>query len=815
MLQPKDCEVSKHPAVPLLKHIMMPLEQWISDPYVEDILMQRPDEVVIQGGGRTSFHEIPFDFITQQGLAYLAASLEGQNVGRSDPLLSSKLPGGMRLQAVLPPCVEDGTIALAIRRSKNYAPTIEVLGEGGIFSGTEKIRSGLSREDEALLALYYEASRAIDPDTRRNTWTAFFKATMKAAKTHVLCGKVGTGKTYGSMALANEIPLDERICTIQDANEWEALPHRNRVDMLYSKGGQGASSVTPNRACRSLAADGDEVAVPSGVARRRSLQLPARPALRPSRLDDLPRGKYQGRLPNAGPDGAAARGCPQRRASADRTVPEKPDRRSRPLPPAGRPLRSFRGLVRSGRTRTGRSVVKKGLLLASLLIIGTVWTVIASTVTMWGLGTLEAVWWPTWQWWGYFQTTMPTPAIQAVVDQWVELGGLAGTVFSAPLGYVTLSNLNLRFGRDAQSLYGDSSFATARQGRRSGLRYAFRPDPACLLLGRTKGLFGWLSRYVMLPGVEHVMLYAKTGAGKGISYVLSNCLNYGDSLVVLDLKHENEDVSAAHREESLGQKVFSFSPLSADDCTHCWNPVGHIHEGMPDYISRLQGKSFSFFPEVSDGKVKFWQDGARTAWLGIAVLLCETASDPNYQDDSAMQLNPGNIFRFFWREDGVWELTRLIDERRDNDWPYSQTCIDLLSDYVNGTDEVVSGIRKHVTSTMGIWFNPKIVAVTSRSDFDLSPTASGEDDDLCGCHAAGHREAGEPAADVLPPAFRGQHGQHAGEGPDHSAPCPRHDGRDHQPAADARHRRGGRFCPRVLAALFVHRPVQAPGRGKV
>lgn len=246
MLQPEDYEVSKHPAIPLLKHIMTPLEQWMSDPSVEDILMQRPDEVVIQGGGRTSFHEVPFDFITQQGLAYLAASLEGQNVGRSNPLLSSKLPGGMRLQAVLPPCVEDGTIALAIRRSKNYAPTIEVLGEGGIFSGTEKIRSGLSREDEALLALYYEASRAIDPDTRRNTWTAFFKATMKAAKTHVLCGKVGTGKTYGSMALANEIPLDERICTIQDANEWEALPHRNRVDMLYSKGGQGASSVTPN-----------------------------------------------------------------------------------------------------------------------------------------------------------------------------------------------------------------------------------------------------------------------------------------------------------------------------------------------------------------------------------------------------------------------------------------------------------------------------------------------------------------------------------------------------------------------------------------
>ena len=61
----------------------------------------------------------------------------------------------------------------------------------------------------------------------------------------------------------------------------------------------------------------------------------------------------------------------------------------------------------------------------------------------------------------------------------------------------------------------------------------------------------------------------------------------------------------------------------------------------------------------------------------------------------------------------------MIEERRETNRPYSQTCIDLLADYVNGTDEVVSGVRKHVTSTMGLWFNPRIVEVTSRSDFDL------------------------------------------------------------------------------------------------
>jgi type IV secretion system protein VirB11 len=75
---------------------------------------------------------------------------------------------------------------------------------------------------------------------------AFLRAVMRAEMTVVLCGKVGSGKTHLSMALATEIPLSDRLVTIQDADEWAALPHRNRVDLFYSKGEQGAARVTPN-----------------------------------------------------------------------------------------------------------------------------------------------------------------------------------------------------------------------------------------------------------------------------------------------------------------------------------------------------------------------------------------------------------------------------------------------------------------------------------------------------------------------------------------------------------------------------------------
>jgi type IV secretion system protein VirB11 len=236
----------QHAALPLLDFALAPFAGFMADDTVEDIIMNRPNEVFVRRGATTTRHEVAIDFVDQQGIAILAAAIKGQNVGRATPLLSCDLPGGTRLQAVLPPCVNDGTVALAIRRAKKTSPTLDQLAAGGIFSGVEPLRDGLSRDTEALVTLYHEACRATGPDERHRAWTAFLRATMKARMTHVLCGEVGSGKTFFGMGLANEIPLDDRLVTVQDSDEWSALPHRNRTDLFYSKGGQGAAKVTPN-----------------------------------------------------------------------------------------------------------------------------------------------------------------------------------------------------------------------------------------------------------------------------------------------------------------------------------------------------------------------------------------------------------------------------------------------------------------------------------------------------------------------------------------------------------------------------------------
>ena len=285
-----------------------------------------------------------------------------------------------------------------------------------------------------------------------------------------------------------------------------------------------------------------------------------------------------------------------------------------------------------------------------------------------------------------------------------QLIPVTAAVASIPALLVAGLAFRLATWRAKRPLHGASKFSGVAEGKKTGLIYSRHPRPDCLILGRTS----WLGRYVCLPGVEHVILYAKTGSGKGVSYVVPNCFNYADSLVVLDIKQENHRRTAAHRRR-MGHAVYLFNPLAADGCTHCWNPLGDVSPSSPDYISRLQRKAFDIFPETM-GKERFWQDGARSAFLGIAVLVAETPE---------LTLNPETVFRFFSRGDGAEVLARLIEERRKAGTPYSQTCVDMISDYLNGTEEVVKGVRKHVTATMGLWFNPKIAAATAKSDFSL------------------------------------------------------------------------------------------------
>ena len=69
---------------------------------------------------------------------------------------------------------------------------------------------------------------------------------VRSRKNILVSGPTGSGKTTCTKALIREIPRDERLITIEDAEEL-VLEHPNHVRLFYSKDDQGLARVTPKQ----------------------------------------------------------------------------------------------------------------------------------------------------------------------------------------------------------------------------------------------------------------------------------------------------------------------------------------------------------------------------------------------------------------------------------------------------------------------------------------------------------------------------------------------------------------------------------------
>ncbi len=209
-----------------LRLLLEPIAQWLDDPRVTDICINRPGEVWVERYGVWHCEPVPLDFVTLDSIATLAAAMTSQDVGPDKPLCATTLPDGQRVQLCRPPAVAPGLINVTIRLPASFNPTVRRLADGGLFAAKPERKALADR-----LAVAY------------GEHVEFLPAAVETKKNILICGATGSGKTTLARALIDAIPADERLVTIEDTPEWEALPHRNRVALFYSKGDQGTARV--------------------------------------------------------------------------------------------------------------------------------------------------------------------------------------------------------------------------------------------------------------------------------------------------------------------------------------------------------------------------------------------------------------------------------------------------------------------------------------------------------------------------------------------------------------------------------------------
>jgi pilus assembly protein CpaF len=163
-----------------------PLEELMADPRVEEVMVNGPDEVYVERGGRIEHTPVRFDSerALRDAIERILTPL-GRRIDELSPMVDARLDDGSRVNVVIPPLAVGGP-SLSIRRFAAARPG----------------------PDEMI------ALGTLTPEARD-----LLEAAVRARRSILISGGTGSGKTTLLNALSSYIGREERVITIEDAAE--------------------------------------------------------------------------------------------------------------------------------------------------------------------------------------------------------------------------------------------------------------------------------------------------------------------------------------------------------------------------------------------------------------------------------------------------------------------------------------------------------------------------------------------------------------------------------------------------------------------
>ena len=167
-----------------------PLEEFLRDPTVSDILVNGPNLVYIERYGQLERTDATFrdDEHLMQAIQRIASRV-GRRIDESSPMLDARLPDGSRVNAIIPPLSLDGP-AMSIRRF-----------------GVVPI----------------DLTKLLEFQSLTTEMVTFVEGCVHCKTNILISGGTGTGKTTLLNALSQWIPAGERVVTIEDAAELQLM----------------------------------------------------------------------------------------------------------------------------------------------------------------------------------------------------------------------------------------------------------------------------------------------------------------------------------------------------------------------------------------------------------------------------------------------------------------------------------------------------------------------------------------------------------------------------------------------------------------
>jgi tetratricopeptide (TPR) repeat protein len=249
-----------------------------------------------------------------------------------------------------------------------------------------------------------------------------------------------------------------------------------------------------------------------------------------------------------------------------------------------------------------------------------------------------------WVKWGWQHMTDQDAAIRAPFLRGM-LVLVAGSFLSIGVFFAMTNRRARRLSRNAEHLHGSARWAEQTDILASGLLTAH------------DGVFvgGWSPdgkrlNYLRHNGPEHVLVFAPTRSGKGVSLVIPTLLAWSESAIVYDIKGENWAKTAGFRAQA-GHICLKFAPEEAEVATR-FNPLSEVRIFTLRDVSDAQNIATMIIQTGEDPtseNAAYFQEAACSITSGLILHACYAAALKGRQatlaDLSDLYACPGESFQ--------------------------------------------------------------------------------------------------------------------------------------------------------------------------
>lgn len=224
---------------------------------------------------------------------------------------------------------------------------------------------------------------------------------------------------------------------------------------------------------------------------------------------------------------------------------------------------------------------------------------------------------------------------------------------------------------------------------------------------------------------SHLITFAPTGSGKGVSVIIPNLLHYNGPVIVIDPKGENFAVTAKYRKDVMKQEIYLLDPFNAvsnDLLERCEVHRGSLNPLDLCFVSNTSLENDSqmianLLAGVSSlGDEPFWDISAKKLISGLIAHEIDLAK----REDR----NPvfSKVIDYIFGDDPIYNMAVMLDTQRPSKFVASS----IGGGFLSISDITRSGILATAQSYMSMFLSQELLAWLNTSTMKLRDIQEGK-----------------------------------------------------------------------------------------